>query len=571
MSPAFPGAGSIHPAKAAAEGAISLSDDRAVTVADLLADLPGARVVAGHAGLQRSVRSVNILEIPAELERLREGDLLFAALPRPGLAAVVRLLPELHRRGLAGIALRPHLAGGGVERLPDQARESADRFSFPLLELHPEASYSDLLLPVMARLLDHQAYRLNRQSEIHRTMMRTILEGKGLGQAAAVLADLTGNPVCLCDALERPLATAAGPVPPILPDGWAHAEAISGEYVLALGDLLHRRERFRSGAREWSRVVTPVVVSGQTHGYIAVAEVTRLLCEDDLTAIGAATAVVALEMANERSAADVERRYRNEFLQALLSREVEAEVALERARLLGWDLSRPLVALALDVESTAGADDRGVRLGRDTLLSDLAAAGGEGLIAGRAGALMVALFSPPSGPERSEARREAIVMAQGLQARAARLGRQVTLSVGVGGCHQGVDGVRRSFQEARRALHVGRRVWGAGRIIHVDDLGVYQLLSVMRGSDELTQLLERIAPLVQYDAEHNTDLVQTLDHYFECKGNVRRVSERLFAHYNTVLYRLERIEQICGADLEDARDRLNLQVALQAHKLLGNQ
>lgn len=72
-----------------------------------------------------------------------------------------------------------------------------------------------------------------------------------------------------------------------------------------------------------------------------------------------------------------------------------------------------------------------------------------------------------------------------------------------------------------------------------------------------------LGSLVEYDKEKGTDLVLTLTKYFETQGNLKEMSEELFIHYNTVVYRLQRIREITGIDLDDYEERLNLQIALK--------
>ena len=77
-----------------------------------------------------------------------------------------------------------------------------------------------------------------------------------------------------------------------------------------------------------------------------------------------------------------------------------------------------------------------------------------------------------------------------------------------------------------------------------------------------------LEPLVEYDAKKSTELVKTLEAYFEHNGNLKKMSDALFTHYNTILYRLTRIKEITGINFENAKDRLNLEIALKIKMLL---
>ncbi len=100
------------------------------------------------------------------------------------------------------------------------------------------------------------------------------------------------------------------------------------------------------------------------------------------------------------------------------------------------------------------------------------------------------------------------------------------------------------------------------------DLGVYRLLVRLRETPELwTFYRETRSKLAEYDQRQGADLIKTLDAYFNHLGNLRASSEALHVHRNTLLYRLDRVEELTGLDLKDVNQRLNLYVALQAHLL----
>ena len=74
---------------------------------------------------------------------------------------------------------------------------------------------------------------------------------------------------------------------------------------------------------------------------------------------------------------------------------------------------------------------------------------------------------------------------------------------------------------------------------------------------------QTLAPLIAYDAEHDAELVVTLEVFFAHHGNVSQTAQALHLHRNSLLYRLERIREITGMDLDSADDRFALQLALK--------
>lgn len=536
-------------------------------VGEALTLLPGAQLLAGADGLNRVIQSVGLMEAPDALQFMKAGDLVLTALwaIRQDREAQLRLVPELVRRGAAGLAVKQRYVGV----IPEEMLAQANYYAFPLLELTADMPFSAALLPVIGQIVNRQAMVLARQQKAHKAVMQAVLEAKGLQRLAETLAELVENPVVIRDHAGQVLAVGQWG------DGardldLAQAALLapqSTDYMLSASDTVHGVEVVVAGGRRLSRVVTPIKTGNSVYGQVQAWEAGRPLGELDLSIIDSVTTVIALELANRRALMEVERRYHNEFLASLFTRPVESEAdLLLRARRFGWDLTRPYYTVALRARVPDGGlprEEGDVQQLHDRLYDLAVKAGGSGAIVGQVDQHTVLLMPPRS---RGDAREEALAMARTVQAQAQGVSR-LRISLGVGGVQSGIAGLRRSFQEARQAISIGERIWGPGTVAHYADLGLYQILAMLEPTAELQQFLTGIRRLMLYDAEHRTDLVKTLETYFACKGNVRRVSAELYAHYNTVLYRLQRIEEITGLSLEDASGRLALQVALQAAKL----
>jgi purine catabolism regulator len=116
-------------------------------------------------------------------------------------------------------------------------------------------------------------------------------------------------------------------------------------------------------------------------------------------------------------------------------------------------------------------------------------------------------------------------------------------------------------------------VWAARISVAVPDrmarYGDATLLSVLRDTEEAQTLVDRtLGDLLRYDAEHDSDLVHTLDTFLECQRSWQRTAGALDVHRQTVVYRVRRIEQITGRDLSQTSDIAELWLALRARDLV---
>jgi len=109
-------------------------------------------------------------------------------------------------------------------------------------------------------------------------------------------------------------------------------------------------------------------------------------------------------------------------------------------------------------------------------------------------------------------------------------------------------------------------------VLAFEATGAYRLLLPAMSEDpgELQRFYaETVEPLVAYDDQYETDLVQTLETFLECDGNVANTAQRLFTHRHTIRYRLERVRDLSALDVASTDGREKLGLGLKAMRVLG--
>ena len=140
--------------------------------------------------------------------------------------------------------------------------------------------------------------------------------------------------------------------------------------------------------------------------------------------------------------------------------------------------------------------------------------------------------------------------------------------IGIGGNYSDSMELWRSYNEANRAIEYLHRVENK-RLAYFDELGIYRILSYEEIRPDLIQIYnELLGSLIKYDKEKGTEFIDTLKNYFKYAGNLKKISGEMFTHYNTIVYRIQRVKEITGIDFDDYDDRLNLQIALKIHDMI---
>jgi sugar diacid utilization regulator len=284
------------------------------------------------------------------------------------------------------------------------------------------------------------------------------------------------------------------------------------------------------------------------------------------------TTLVASEVERVRAPERASQEAAAAFLHAVLDRSLTEPAALaERAEELGLDLEGGAAVLVARAHPHATVEEgwrarvlavteRGTRaVVPGAIAAPAAGARGEG-----PAAEVVVLL--PNGEDAVAAR-----AAEGLlrELQASLPGH--SFAVGRSRIAAEVGDLARAGNEALLAVNVAEGDHDRS-LIAFDDTGAYRLLLPAMSEDpaELQRFYaETVEPLVAYDDQYDTDLVQTVEAFLEADGNVAGTAQRLFTHRHTIRYRLERVRELSGLDVGSTDGREKLSLGLKAMRVLG--
>jgi PucR family transcriptional regulator, purine catabolism regulatory protein len=544
--------------------------------------------VAGASGLHRVVQRLNVMTVPDILPWVKENEFLLATgYPLPPTAAeLAALVSALDARGLAAMGVK---LGSYLEALPREMLQRADQLAFPIIDIPQHVGFDDILSQALTDIVNRQSAVLERAEEIHRVFMRIVLEGGGLPEITEKLSQLIEGAVVVLDDDGRVLAASGlAEVAGLL----ASAGLLGEDGRIVVGDaLVPQTLVLASGGVRCA--LAPVLAGSMRHGRILAVEGERPLQHDALIALERAATVIALDAAKQLAVTAVERKFQSDFLHELLSGRVRNErEILSRSRSLGWDLDRPLAVVVAELERAPGGEPSGPEEHRlrarltDAWTSAVRDCDPGAAVAGFATDLVAIVGLPdrrdskklahyqnhgiPEGDQdglRGNAQASlgeaAGSLARSMAAGLARRSRHV-LSVGVSRPVTSPVEVATAYDQATKAVQIGRRIHGQGTVTRFDSLGVFRLLSLIDDAEELRSFaLESLGPLLRLDPAERDDLLRTLEALVECNLNVARAARRLYFHYNTLRYRITKLERLLGPFTADPDLCLQIGLALQ--------
>jgi PucR family transcriptional regulator, purine catabolism regulatory protein len=117
-------------------------------------------------------------------------------------------------------------------------------------------------------------------------------------------------------------------------------------------------------------------------------------------------------------------------------------------------------------------------------------------------------------------------------------------------------------------VEVGRRVSGGGSTTFFDQLGLHRLIALIPESEELRSFVgDVLGPLAEPTAEA-ADLRETLQVLLDTNFNVAEAARLQFFHYNTMRYRVAKLERLLGPLSSNPHLRLDVAVALRVLELV---
>jgi sugar diacid utilization regulator len=545
-----------------------------VTVSEVLRlALPSAsEVVAGAGGLSNTATWARLLRArPASLGRIEQGEIWIlssAALHLVGdPRSVARMIRDMGEAGVVAFVT--------TDELVAEVRAEANRANTPVLRVPAETPLGELEKAIVSVLVDHDRALGQRVQEVYERLLSTlVVEERGLELISSIVSEVTGKAVYLLDEHFQPTAQTGG--------GERAAEALADvrrrHWEGQLGNVSERLVVVRTvGLGEPTAVaLRPLTLRGAIEGYLALLGPADDFVDFDHQVADRAASVLAIELAKQSAVVEARLRLQGDFLTDLLDNPALAEDSLfERARRLGYDLTRPHLVFVLRPRESDASNGTGMR-GRqrfvDATRRRLVLADVTTLLREHDGSIQV-LMPCPADIEPNDAdagvawvERLRLSLEESLQPES------LSVVAGVGRTPGKETTAYAAMREATRAADIAASMTAdSPASLHFARLGALRLIFHLADNPELRAFQRDVlGPLETSDAARRSEFVRTLDAFLRAGGNHMRAARDLNVHRNTLIYRLERIQELLGgSNLEHPETRLNLQLALKIRAALG--
>ena len=445
----------------------------------------------------------------------------------------------------------------------------AKAYSIPILSLTDTKNIRQIEKTIVSLLVNRKGQAERRGIQIYKELTQISSQNEGMAELIGAMARLTNKAVVIQD---KRLHVIAQQEQTQFLDLWEQIE----QYLRKEDNLpveLHDRHRVSEidqpvllqslSIPGLARLISPVITKGIGRGFLSIIGKDTELDEIDQLVTEHGAAACALEMAKQKAVSETEKRLRGTFLDRLLLGDVSQQEAIRQGERFEHDMTQIHIAIVVSWRGDNPPSMRRLETMVNTIIGTQSA---DALVWRREKENEVVVFcaTDPENPID-----HSLSLANAFAKEINRQYPQNRVAIGLGQSARDINAWRASYRDAVQAMELAERLQ-TDTPLYIGDLGVYQLILSLSDRDKLTEFCQKtLGDLSNYDNKQSADLVKTLEAFFNCHGNLSQTAEELIVHRNTLLYRMNRINEIASIDLDRPETRLALHLALTIRRLLA--
>jgi sugar diacid utilization regulator len=424
------------------------------------------------------------------------------------------------------------------------------------------------------RAVQHENALLRELVTVYQHLTGLTLQDADVSTVARLLAERTGTTVAVVSrGLDVLAAASASAEPDEAVADYVRDYLASPRLAAVLSSTAQTRRSLRlpDVGDAVGVIVAPILVGDDVPVYLMTFGSGHQGDDMSLLVTEHAATICGVILGRERVVAAAARQVRDDLVEGLLIGGGRDNGELARwSRHLGYDASREHRILAVAFEAAGSgrpvAAVAALRKRVAAAIDHFFTARVPGAISSIRDDEVVIVVPEPADHPGAEAGH----LSSGCLARMREAFPEVVVTIGIGGTCRDPADIARSYGQARRTIDAVVRLGRQGQVVAFEDLGIHRLLLQVPDLAELRAFAaEILGKLGGQERQRGTELLATLACYFRENSSPQRTARSLHVHPNTVAYRIRRIQEITGIQLDNYRDRLMAQVALEIIDALG--
>ncbi|WP_121660874.1 PucR family transcriptional regulator [Metabacillus litoralis] len=522
----------------------------------------GAKLLGGHQGTDREVNTVNMMDAPDIIHFLKKDELLVTTAFhfKDDLHALLQLIKEMEKQGCAGLGIKTKRF---LQEIPRDVITLANKLNIPLLELPVDTSLGDIVNKSLSHILEIRTNELHHAMDAHQQFTNQIMNGQGIRKMLDNLSNLIDSPVFLVNDHLLPLTKLNWQT-----DIYLYLDQIANEYLFHLSKASYTAFSLLNNNKD-TVTIFPVYTHRQSN-YLCVLGNIPPTDRSTILTIEQATNVISFELMKENALKQMTRRLQNEFFSNFINDAFSTQdEIISRGKEFGLiEDQRYLCAVGQidydDKDKSYLQLQSDKELIYDTIEYEL-----------QNFEEKIHLFTNEQSyifllelnGTRKEYEDSFVQLLEKLQMRI-RSHYKENLSFGISMYAEELTSVTVSYKEATEALYFGRM---SGKTQFIEIYQPKEVPEILRmvPYDHLKKFYDDTFQAFANDSKKDHQvLLHTLSVYLETHCQLSETAKRLYVHRNTVIYRLEKCEEMIGRSLKEPDETLRLRLAFRIKALL---
>jgi purine catabolism regulator len=517
----------------------------------LVYPLSEGKLIAGNTGINRIVKSVNVMDAPDVTDWIKEGEMLFTtAYPikdHPEDAA--RLLSKLNDCGSAGLGIK---LGRFWNSIPQSLIDQANLLGFPLIELPYQFTFSDQMNGLFQDEMKRSTGILQDVLKKQIRLMRFALQSDPIHRLFESVTEVIGDPVAIIGSRGQ-LVYNSSHVP-------------EDELVIERHHSPHSKWIKH---KEWQAYRVPLMKQDQCTGY-AMFFNSRFI----LSSIEESLYLQAAELLSYHLNFNYEDYFKlsvQKDFSLLIKRHLKNGLPIETVMEYEerWEIDlfkQPYRCVLTDFPYQTQLEDRTEKLEclkteylNHSLLQQLK---GVHLIVEEG---LLSLF-----PDRAEDDGESLLSAMD-SCFLSKADTEYLPTAAISSRKKKPDQLFEAFNECRETHRLARD-WGiGGRLLKFETLDMALIFESVPREKMKTYCDRWLRGLMGKDPEYVQEMMKTLETYLDNDGQLNETAKRLFIHRNTATYRIEKLGELLNVDFKKIDDLLRLKMVFLFRRLLNRE
>lgn len=507
--------------------------------------LKGSKVRSARKSLDRRIEKVNILEVPDIEKYVDKNEIIISTLYpfKDNLDEFRKTFRKLANQNIAGFAIKPRRF---IESIPQEIIDIADEYGMLLVELPDHTIFADVVYEAVERISNESVTTFVEIQNRTESLLLQMNRSKSIEETLLCMEQDIKAPLFVIDSVNKSFCTKS-------------AKELLGELDYELCSRI--REKVKDGKMSQMllqnrkvKMYTMEITDRNSSSMLLNMISNQPPEEVEAGILENVAQMLFIQVRNDRIVKEQARKYKSNFLidclKGILNYEEDILHYAAGAEIQMDGTTKYFVGILSKEDWNVWKEHQLAFWMRQWEKKFLVVVLEDNI---------VFIFD-----EKQEANLEYLFHSEFLRQQLPVEKLQIYVSDG-----NNITGLAKGYQQALQMKRIVALCKLEKQIVRYEDLGSYTILSLIPVQDkEVVRLLKRfIDPVWQYDQAHNTKLLETLGMYFEAEQNLRETAVRMYTHYNTISYRMDKIKELLHLERWDADILLQLQIALKLEKI----